>query len=83
MRDSDLVAQYGLIASDDKEVVLDAKVNVSIFDYMNYLVNCMTSISDNSHSIKNRHRYILACFDDTTGVFGGPYFKVTKVANNI
>lgn len=82
MRDSALVAQYGLIATDDKEVILDAKVNISIFDYMNYLVSCMTSVSD-GNSIYGRHKYFLACFDDTTGVFGGPYFKVQKVANNI
>ena len=82
MRDENLVAQYGLIATDDKEVILDAKVNVSIFDYMNYLVSCMTSISD-SNSIHGRHKYFLACFDDTTGMLGGPYFKVQKVANNI
>lgn len=83
MRDSNLVAQMGLIAADDKEVTLQAKVNVSIFDYMNYLVSCMTSISDSSASIQGRHKYFLACFDDTTGILGGPYFKVTKVANNV
>ena len=83
MRSSDLVAQQGLIASDDKEVTLQAKINVSIFDYLNYLVSCMSSISDGNRSISGRHKYFLACFDDTTGILGGPYFKVAKVANNI
>lgn len=83
MRDSNLVAQYGLIAIDDKKVTLEAKVNVSVFEYMNYLVNCMTSISDSDNSLSGRHKYTLTCFDDTTGIFGGPYFKVSKIANNI
>lgn len=83
MRDFSLVEQYGLIAGDDKEVVLDAKINISIFDYMNYLVSCMASNSDSNSSLKGRHKYFMSCFDDTTGVFGGPYFKVAKVANNI
>ena len=82
MRDSNLVDQQGLIVGDDKEVILDAKVNISIFDYMNYLVNCMTSTSD-TDQINGRHKYILSCFDDTTGILGGPYFKVFRVANNI
>ena len=82
MRRADLVEQLGLIAGDDKEVQLATKINISVFDYMNYLVGCMSSISDTA-SIKGRHRYILACYDDTTGVLGGPYFKVSKVANNI
>lgn len=83
MRDDSLVDQQGLIAGDDKEVELEAKVNISIFDYMNYLVGCMTSISDDDNSLQGRHKYFLACFDDTTGILGGPYFKVSKVANNI
>lgn len=82
MRSDALIEQQKLIAGDDKEVTLDLKPNISVFDYLTYLVNCMSSISD-SNSINGRHKYVLACFDDTTGILGGPYFKVSKVANNI
>jgi hypothetical protein len=42
----------------------------------------MTSISDSSN-IGGRHKYTIACYDDTSGILNGPYFKVTRVANNI
>ena len=83
MRDSNLVSQQKLIADNDKEVILDAKINISIFDYMNYLVSCMTSIEDNDNTLQGRHKYTLACFEDTTGILKGPYFKVSQVPNNI
>ena len=43
----------------------------------------MCGEEDNGSSIDGRHKYFIACFDDTTGILGGPYFKVRKVANNI
>ena len=46
MRDKYLVDQYGLIDSDDKEVKLQAKTNITVFDYINYCVRSMTPISD-------------------------------------
>ena len=72
-----------LIPKDDKRVTIEAKLNISIFDYLNYLVSCMTAKSDLNNSIKNRHKYFLACFDDITGTYGGPYFKITEVKNNL
>lgn len=83
MRDDLLVEDLSLISDDDKQVHVDAKVNMSPFDYLNYLVSCMTAESDTSKSISGRHKYFIACFDDTTGILGGPYFKVAQVANNI
>ena len=74
-------AQAKLIASEDKEVTIEAKTNISVLDYLNYLVECMHSSSDTGQS--DRHRYVLTCHDDTTGEYGGPYFTVREVANNI
>lgn len=70
MKDLDLVEQRGLIASDDVTVPLDAKVNMSTLDYLKYLVDNMKR-NDNKKGI-----YVLKVIDDTTGDFGGPYFKV-------
>lgn len=82
MRNDTQVDFAGLIATDDKVVDLKAKVNVSIFEYMNYLVSCMTCVSDGD-GISGRHKYLLQVYDDTTGELAGPYFKVIKVANSI
>lgn len=81
MRDMELVDNQELIPDNDKSVHSDAK-RMSPFDYLNYLVSCMTASSD-SDSIHGRHKYFISCFDDTTGRLGGPYFKIKQVMNNI
>lgn len=73
-------AQKQLIATDDKQVVIEAKTNITVLDYLNYLVTCMQKSSDVG---QQRHRYVLTCHDDVTGDYGGPYFTVKEVANNI
>lgn len=83
MRDKELVAQKGIINVDDKKVIIEARNNVSIFDYLDYLVSCMTSAGDNTNSITDQTKYIFSVFDDFSGEFGGPYFKIAKVAKNI
>ena len=78
MRDKYLVDQYGLIDSDDKEVKLQAKTNITVFDYINYCVRSMTPISDSGSA-----NYNLVVVDDVTGVFDGTYFKVKKYTSSI
>lgn len=83
MRDKKLVSQQGLIMSDDKSVVIEAKVNISILEYLDYLVSCMTSVGDVYTSMTSQTKYIFTTVDDVTGVFGGPYFRITKIGNNV
>lgn len=82
MRDMNLVLSRGLIESDDKAVSISAKNNISILEYLNYLVNCMTPINDNSSSLIKSNIYAFMIVDDTTGDFDGSYFKVVKIRNN-
>lgn len=70
MRDMDMVEQRGLIASDDIAVPLDAKTNISVLDYLNYLVSNM------KRSQTDKGIYVFKVVDDTSGDFDGPYFKV-------
>lgn len=72
-------AQNKLIQNTDKEVTIEAKVNITVFDYLTYLVNCMQNKSDVGQA--GRHKYVLTCHDDTTGQFGGPYFSVKEIEN--
>ena len=83
MRDKSQVLQKNLIASDDKSVIIQAKTNISVFDYITYLVSCMSCVTDSSNSITGKHRYTVTVVDDTSGEFSGPYFKVTKVASTV
>lgn len=83
MRNKSLVAQHNLIATDDRVVPIQAKTNITIFDYLKYLVSCMSCLTDAANSITKRHRYILTIQDDLTGTFGGPYFTVKKVATSM
>lgn len=76
-----------LIASDDKKVMLNSKVNTSPLDYIAYLVSCM--VPDSSvKGTTTKDIYVLTLHDDTvydkvfndTRTNGGPYFKVTKTS---
>lgn len=68
------VLQKGLIASDDRPVTIQAKSSITILDYLNYLVSCMSSFSDSTTAIKKAGRYVLTVHDDTSGLLDGPYF---------
>ena len=79
MRDYDLVKKLGLIQGDDKAVKIEAKQKMNVLDYLNYLVNSMTSSSNNGDSQLNDSRYCLTVIDTVSGITNGPYFKITKV----
>lgn len=80
MSDRDLIEQSGLIAGDDVKVHIEAKNNISILDYLTFLVSCMTDVNSGT-SIIRRSFYMLTIIDDTSGKFLGPYFKVTKASS--
>ena len=83
MRDRALVEQKGLIASDDKSVTIEAKNNISVFNYIDYLVSCMTGLGTLGSSLTGQVKYIFSVIDDVSGELGGPYLEVRKVARNI
>ena len=70
MRNMNLVEQKGLIASNDIEVPLQAKRNISILEYLQYLVKSMKS------SYNNKDIYVFKVVDSVDEIFNGPYFKV-------
>ena len=78
MRDRSLVERYNLIPGDDRPVNIEAKDNISILEYLTYLVNCMCSYEDGINSILKSKIYLLSIYDDTTGVFNGTYFKIVS-----
>ena len=76
-----------LIDGGDKAVELDTKVNISVLDYITYLVSCMVTEGSTETNLSNTI-YILTLHDDTiydklyndSTELSGPYFKVTKTS---
>ena len=83
MNNKGLVELEGLIPGDDKVVQLESKTNISALEYLIYLVSCMVPAASNEYSVKQKDIYILTIIDDTTGKFGGPYFKIVKTSKNV
>lgn len=92
MSDYSKVDSLGLIASDDKEVLIEKHTNITILDYLKYLVSIMVPISLYSNQNKSQSFYILTIHDEAENekinnvslrVLGGPYFKISKVIKNM
>lgn len=83
MHDLNQVNQLGLILADDREVAIEPKQSITIIDYLNYLVSCMSSNNDKVNDIKKSSIYVLTIHDDTSNVLDGPYFKISKVESDV
>lgn len=79
MQNKSLVLAKGLIASDDKKVLIRAQNGKTVLEYLNYLVSCMSSVTDGLGIIKGS-KYVLTFNDDIKSEFGGPYFKVSRIS---
>lgn len=79
MKDSALVEQAGFIAGDDKAVQIPTCTNIGALEYISILVSYMTPVGSSGTSAKKSNVYSLTTYEDTTGVYGGPYFKVQKI----
>ena len=83
MRDISIVDANHLLGDyNDVEVELQAKTNISVLDYLSYLVECMTP-SDERGNVDRKSFYIMNFVDDTSGKLGGPYFKISKVDRDL
>lgn len=76
MSNRDLVEMEGLIRSDDIKVKIEAKMNISVLDYLLYLVDLMTDSNDKSKTDKTFYSLIVS--DDTSGKFLGTYFRIDR-----
>ena len=80
MVDFQRVLTNGLIASNDKKVKIEARQNMNIIEYLNFLVGAMTPVdSKGEDTIIQAGNYFLAIHDDITNALGGTYFEVKEV----
>lgn len=83
MHSIEKVNQLGLIPGDDKPVKIQAKKDMNILDYLNYLTACMSNINDVTGTIDKTYRYVMTIHDDTSEILDGPYFRIDKVATTL
>lgn len=81
MQNKTTVANAGFIPVDDAAVDLEAQQS-SPLEYINYLVSCMKPNADSSAGSTNSTVYTMVISDDRDGLYGGPYFKISKVQRN-
>ena len=79
MRDKSLIEQSGFIASDDKIVNIPTCTNMSVLEYIAFLVSYMNPVGSTTNSAIKQNVYSLMTYEDTSEKYGGPYFKVQKV----
>jgi len=79
MRNKSLVEQNNFIASDDKIVKIPTCTNMSILEYISFLVTYMNPTGSTTSSAIKQNVYSIMTYEDTTDTYGGPYFKVQKV----
>ena len=80
MSDKDLVAQKKLIRDDDAYVDIEAKSNISILDYLSYLVDLMkpSEASFDEYGLVRDSFYVLLFEDNLTSGLNGPYFRIER-----
>ena len=79
MRDYSLVEMNNFIASDDRIVKIPTCTNISILEYIAFLVSYMNPTGSTTNSAIKQNVYSLMTYEDLQEQYGGPYFKVQKV----
>ena len=77
MRDKKMFSKF--VPGDDQVVKLVAKQSIDPISYLNYLVSCMVSATNNTDTVLLDSVYYLTIEDDLNNLYGGTYFKVHKV----
>lgn len=83
MQNINTVLENNLIASNDQTIKLLPQNNMTVLEYMTYVVGSMTSSSYTDTSKLPDSNYYLTIHDDVNNNYGGTYFKVTEVSSNI
>ena len=80
MRNSLTLKGIPLIPENDLPITIESQTNISVLDYLKYLVSIMKPVE--SSSILN-NPYILTFGDDTSGELMGPYFKIVQTNSQV
>ena len=80
MKNRQMVEMKQLIRSDDAITTIEAKSNISVLDYLAYLVECMGPAAKSSDPLKliKKAFYVLLFEDGIGSDIDGPYFRVER-----
>lgn len=81
MRNGTSINGVDLIPGNDLAKNLETKENISVLDYLKYLVNEMTPIDGDS--VLKGSVYLLKFSDDVTNELSGPYFQIVQTSKNV
>lgn len=82
MRDVDSPLVQDLIIGNDKEVNIELKNNISVLDYISYLVSIMSPRNQATNVLQKSSVYTFTILDDFTGLYGGSYFKISELSSD-
>lgn len=83
MRNSGLVYSANLIPNNDSVLNIDEKQNISTIEYINYLVGCMSNVSNSVNNIIRNSTYYISYENDFNNKLGGAFFKIHEVSQNV
>ena len=71
------VEEKNFIPTNDTVLAVDAKSNITLLEYINYLVGCMSNNTNSVDSILRNSNYYITYNDSSSG----SYFKITEQSN--
>lgn len=83
MKNASLVSSNNLIPTNDAKLNIDAKTNINTIEYVNYLVGCMSSVTNGVNDIIRGSSYYVSYENDFMNQLGGAFMKITEVVKGI
>ena len=75
MKTKSMVDSLGLIPTTDSVLNINAKTNIDAISYINYLVGCMSNVTNNVNDVIRNSSYYIT-YDDSSD---GAYFKISEI----
>ena len=82
MKNKSIVSSQNLIPTNDSSLELDEQLNISPIEYINYLVSCMSNMSNSKDSTIRDSSYYITYENDYDNKMGGAYFNISEVKPN-
>ena len=82
MKNKTTVNSNNLIPVNDSPLELDEKLNISPIEYINYLVSCMSNMTNSKNSIIRNSSYYITYENDYDNKMGGAYFNISEISSD-
>lgn len=82
MKNRSLVSSNNLIPSNDTPLDIDEKYNIDTIEYINYLVSCMSNVSNATANLIRKSLYYISYENDYENKLGGAFFNIKEIVTN-